>query len=199
MSAISKKGGPIVKKHVRLFSFQSYDESPSKSNENSSDEEQPEYRQNSKGVATQDFVIQMFGLNEKGETFCIYIRDFQPFFYVSVGDDWTPYNMRCLEDEIKKKIPKSYHGAILKSELVDFHKLYGFSAGKKSKFIKFTFKNSIAMKKVRSLWIEYIDDADRPGKNTSRMRPFIFQGIKIELYESNIPPLLRYFHIYNIW
>jgi DNA polymerase elongation subunit (family B) len=198
MSAISKKGGPIVKKHVRLFSFQSYDESPSKSNENSSDEEHPDYRQNSKGVAAQNFVIQMFGLNEKGETFCIYIRDFQPFFYVSVGDDWTPYNMRCLEDEIKKKIPKSYHGAILKSELVDFHKLYGFSAGKKSKFIKFTFKNSIAMKKVRSLWIEYIDDADRPGKNTSRMRPFIFQGIKIELYESNIPPLLRYFHIYNI-
>jgi DNA polymerase elongation subunit (family B) len=189
MQGLSKKTGPVVKKQVRLFSFQTYDEAPSKSTENSSDEEKTSARLDNK----QQFVIQMFGLNERGETFCIYIRDFQPFFYVSVGDDWTPYNMRCLEEEIKRKVPKSYQGSILKTELVDFHKLYGFSAGKKSKFVKFTFKNS-----VRSLWVEYVDDADRPGKSTSRMRPFKFQGINIELYESNIPPLLRYFHIYNI-
>ena len=195
MHGTSKKTGPVVKKQVRLFSFQTYDEAPCKSTENSSDEEKVEPRG---GGDNQQFVIQMFGLNERGETFCIYIRDFQPFFYVSVGDDWTPYNMRCFEEEIKKKLPKMYQNSIMKTELVDFHKLYGFSAGKKSKFVKFTFKNSIVMKKVRSLWIEYIDDADRPGKSTSRMRPFKFQGINVELYESNIPPLLRYFHIYNI-
>lgn len=194
MKGVSKKAGLVVKKQVRLFSFQTYDEAPPKSNENSSDEE----KSGSRAGDNQQFVIQMFGLNERGETFCIYIRDFQPFFYVSVGDDWTLYNMRCLEEEIKKKLPKTYHNSIMKTELVDFHKLYGFSAGKKSKFVKFTFKNSIVMKKVRSLWIEYVDDVDRPGKNTSRMKPFKFQGVNVELYESNIPPLLRYFHIYNI-
>ena len=88
--------------------------------------------------------------------------------------------------------------SIVGTELVDFNKLYGFSAGKKSRFVKFTFKNTIVMRKVRSLWMEYVEDADRPGKNKSKMRPFVFQGINIELYESNIPPLLRYFHIHNI-
>jgi len=193
MNAESKKTGPVVKKQVRLFSFQTYDEAPSKSNENSSDEEKANRYKDK-----QQFIIQMFGLNEKGETFCIYIRDFKPFFYVSVGDDWTPYNMRCLEEHVKKLLPKNMQESILSTELVDYNKLYGFTAGKKSKFVKFTFKNSIVMKKVRGLWIEYIEDQDRPGKNTSRMKTFIFQGLKLELYESNIPPLLRYFHIYNI-
>ena len=189
-----KKTGVVVKKQLRLFSFQTYDESKSKSNENSSDEEDKSNRFKD----NKEFIIQMFGLNEKGETFCIYIRDFLPFFYVSAGDDWTPYNMQCLLDEIKKKLPKPMQESIVGAELVDCNKLYGFSAGKKSRFIKFTFKNSIVMKKVRSLWIEYIEDTERPGKNTSKIRSFIFQGVNVQLYESNIPPLLRYFHIHNI-
>jgi DNA polymerase elongation subunit (family B) len=193
MQTRSKKSGLIVKKQLRLFSFQTYDEKPCKSNENSSDEEK-----SNRFKDQQEFVIQMFGLNEKGETFCLYIRDFLPFFYVSAADDWTPYNMRSLVEEIKKKLPKHMQESILEAELVDYNKLYGFSAGKKSKFIKFTFKNSIVMKKVRSLWIEYIEDVDRPGKSTSKMRPFIYQGVNVQLYESNIPPLLRYFHIHNI-
>jgi DNA polymerase elongation subunit (family B) len=189
-----KKSGVVVKKQLRLFSFQTYDESTTKSNENSSDEEDKSNRFKD----NKEFVIQMFGLNEKGETFCIYIRDFLPFFYVSAGDDWTPYNMQCLLDEIKNKIPKTMQESIVGAELVDCNKLYGFSAGKKSRFIKFTFKNSIVMKKVRSLWIEYFEDAERPGKNTSKMRSFVYQGVNVQLYESNIPPLLRYFHIHNI-
>ena len=137
-----KKSGVVVKKQLRLFSFQTYDESTANSNENSSDEEDKSNRFKD----NKEFVIQMFGLNEKGETFCIYIRDFLPFFYVSAGDDWTPYNMQCLLDEIKKKIPKTMQESIVGAELVDCNKLYGFSAGKKSRFIKFTFKNSIVMK-----------------------------------------------------
>ena len=33
--------------------------------------------------------IQMFGLNEKGETCAIFVRDYQPFFYIKVGDEWS--------------------------------------------------------------------------------------------------------------
>jgi len=193
MAMQPKKPGPIVKKQVRLFSFQVYDEAPSKSNENSSDEDK-----SSRYKDKLQFTIQMFGINENGETFCIYIRDFKPFFYIKVGDDWTPYNMRCLEEHIKKAVPKSFQDSIVHSELVDFNKLYGFSGGKKEKFVKLTFKNSAIMRKVRSLWIQYSEDEDRPGKNKSKIIPFIFQGVSLELYESNIPPLLRYFHIYNI-
>ena len=30
----------------------------------------------------------MFGMNEKGETCSIWVKDFTPFFYIKVGDDW---------------------------------------------------------------------------------------------------------------
>ena len=36
----------------------------------------------------ENFIIQMFGINEKGETCCVYLNDYKPFFYIKVGDDW---------------------------------------------------------------------------------------------------------------
>jgi DNA polymerase elongation subunit (family B) len=135
-------------------------------------------------------IIQMFGVNEKGETCSIFINDYTPFFYVKVSDDWTDYEARCLFRELENKA--EYHSkSIINVELVDHKKLYGFTAGKEYKFAKITFKNSAAMNKIKNLWYG--------EKNGIRVRiPFKFKGIHLELYESNIPPLLRYFHIHNI-
>ena len=36
-----------------------------------------------------EFVIQMFGLDEKGKSYSIFVKHFRPFFYVKVGDDWN--------------------------------------------------------------------------------------------------------------
>ena len=35
------------------------------------------------------FEVQMFGINEAGETAAIFVEGFTPFFYVKVADDWT--------------------------------------------------------------------------------------------------------------
>ena len=34
-------------------------------------------------------VIQMFGLNEMGDSCAIFVEDMSPFFYVLVPSDWT--------------------------------------------------------------------------------------------------------------
>ena len=34
------------------------------------------------------FYIQMFGINEEGESCSITIDDYKPFFYIKVPDDW---------------------------------------------------------------------------------------------------------------
>ena len=34
------------------------------------------------------FIIQMFGINEKRETFSITINDFNPFIYIKIGSGW---------------------------------------------------------------------------------------------------------------
>ena len=34
------------------------------------------------------FLVKMFAMNEKGKTYCIFVKGFQPFFYVLVPDNW---------------------------------------------------------------------------------------------------------------
>jgi len=190
----SKK--PSIKKSFRLFDFHVLDDNSKESSDsdNASEEEIPSNRSNAL-----QFIIQMFGINEKGETCCLFIQDFQPFFYIKVGDNWNDYNMECLITEFKKKLNKFHHDSIISYELVDHYKLYGFSGGKKHKFIKIVFKNTIVMNKIKNLWYSYSDKQDvLTGRSERKRTGFVFKGISLELYESNIPPLLRYFHIRNI-
>jgi DNA polymerase elongation subunit (family B) len=174
----------VCSKSFRLIDFRVYDDVLS-SQKNSSDDETEK-----KPKEKPYMIIQMFGVNEKGETCSIYVNNYTPFFYVKVANDWTDYDARCLYRELVDKA--EYHGkSILDVELVKHKKLYGFTAGKDYKFAKITFKNSAGMNKTKNLWYG--------EKNGIRVRvPFKFKGINLELYESNIPPLLRYFHIHNI-
>jgi len=160
---MSKK--PIVcSKSFKLIDFQVYDEKVEKKSQ---------------------FAIQMFGVNELGETCSITVNGYKPFFYVKVGDNWTDSEARSLYHDLCKKINTT---AILSAELVEHKKLYGFTAGKLYKFIKLTFENSSTMNRTKRLWYN----------ENQQLIPMKFKGINVELYESAIPPLLRYFHIHNI-
>jgi len=144
-----------------------------------------------------DFMIQMFGVNERGETCCIYVNDFRPMFYIKVGDNWTDSTVAALLCEIRAKIGTYHDTSILSAKLVQHHKLYGFSGGKKHNFVVLTFKNVACMNKVKGLWYYYAPKVK--GQYSEKIKkPFRFQGIELESYEGNIPPLLRYFHIHNI-
>ena len=192
---MSKKPKLAIKKTFRLYDFHVLDDiSKDGASSDSGSEDEPKQKTNN----PQQFIIQMFGINEKGETCCLFVQDYCPFFYIKVGDNWTQYNMNCLLREIKEKVDKSHHESILSVELVDHYKLYGFSGGKKHKFIKITFKNTIAMNKVKNLWYNYVKCKDDETKSERKRVKYIFQGASLELYESNIPPLLRYFHISGI-
>jgi len=193
---------PMIKKYFRLFDFNAYDEvntseeSTSDSDNDVRDVGRPRQRKDDKV-----FVIQMFGVNESGETCCIYIRDFQPFFFIRVGQNWTNSQVAQLLSDIKKKISKrkNYDESIISAELVEYNKLYGFTAGKKDKFVQLTFKNTEVMNTVKNLWYEYVESKADPTVQERRKKKFLFLGVSLELYESgNIPPLLRYFHVNNV-
>ena len=195
---------PSIKKSFRLYDFVVIDDfvkdGSASGSGSGSDEEN--LGQSSSNVDKQ-FIIQMFGINEKGETCCLYMQEYQPFFYIKVGDNWTNNTMNALLREIQDKIGKYFQDSIVSCELVDHYKLYGFSGGKKCKFVKIVFKNTIVMNKVKNLWYAYPKAKEQgngqKSERTERYRvKFIFQGVSLELYESNIPPLLRYFHIRNI-
>jgi DNA polymerase elongation subunit (family B) len=191
---------PSIKKLFRLFDFNVLDSGVMDGSSSGSDNDSSSEPETSSSKE-KCFVIQMFGINEKGETCCLYMQEYQPFFYVKVGDNWTNNNMTALLREIREKVGKYFADSIVSTELVDHYKLYGFSGGKKCKFMKIVFKNTIVMNKVKNLWYAYkkSDDKGVARSKGERYRvKFMFQGVSLELYESNIPPLLRYFHIRNI-
>jgi DNA polymerase elongation subunit (family B) len=195
MATVSQKKMGI-RKMFRLFDFNVYDEDNSHAevdySDDSSEDGKYKYIKDEK-----NFVIQMFGVNEKGETCCLYVEDYKPFFFVKVGDNWMEYDKRCFVDELKQKLGKMFQDSIIEATLVNHHKLYGFSGGKKHKFIKLVFKNITSMNKTKNLWFDYVVDK-RSGENVRRRTNLISKKTEIELYESNIPPLLRYFHVNSV-
>ena len=58
---------------VKLLSFNSYDE---------------EIGEESFMCTNKEYVVQMFGLNKEGEKICIKVRNFRPYFYIKIGEDW---------------------------------------------------------------------------------------------------------------
>jgi DNA polymerase elongation subunit (family B) len=139
--------------------------------------------------------IQMFGLNEKGETCALFVRDYSPFFYIKVGDDWTIPQKSAFISHLKDKLGKYYQDSILEfdSKLIKRKKLYGFDAGKEHKFVLIKFKNIATMNKVKGMWFRF-----KAGKQVLRRDGYYYSNTRTEIYEANIPPILRFFHIHDI-
>jgi hypothetical protein len=150
----------------------------------------------SQGSNKRQFMVQMFGVNEQGQTCSIIVYDFKPFFYLRVGDNWDQSVanafMRDLYAKSVKLNIKGLESQVESVRLVDHHKLYGFSAGKKDRFIQVSFHNQNAFNRMKNLWYQ------KDSAGNRRLITQHFRGVEIAIYESNIPPLLRYFHIKNV-
>ena len=176
----------------KLFDFHVYNETQ---------EESEERRDNL------TFCMQMFGINEQRETCSLFVENFKPFFYVKVDDSWSQRTKEAFVEHIKTSVGEYYKESICEYEFVEHKKLYGFDGGRSHPFIKFVFTNTTVFNKVKNLWYSK-EKRDANGEIVKDDRGFIvrnllpmgymFQGKGTHLYEANIPPLLRYFHIQNI-
>ena len=148
------------------------------------------------------FMIQMFGINEEGKRASIIVEDYEPFFYLRVNNNWGQTKKNALLKHLKSVVGKYYENSILSCKLIERKKLYGFDAGKKHRFIELKFSNINIFNKVKNLWYanSVNDDGDNERKLLKNGYKFDINGEPnyIELYEANIPPLLRFFHIREI-
>ena len=162
-------------------------------------------------IDTNEFRIQMFGINEQGETCSIFVDDYHPFFYVKVDPHWTNATKSAFIRNIKENLKsKYYENSIIteKCEIVEKRKLYGFDGEKNHKFVLLVFKNTTVMNRVKNLW--YCDIVTPRDGKTRVLKPdgYVFEHIhpttkmktktNTTIYEANIPPVLRFFHIQKI-
>ena len=73
----------VLDRTFKLFEFNSFNSKGHK------DDEEDEDGMSSFNRDKSTFSIQMFGINEQGEKASILVEDYQPFFYLKVGDTWS--------------------------------------------------------------------------------------------------------------
>ena len=168
------KKKPTVTKSFRLFDFYTYD---GEILERDSDDSSNDQNSEDSNTYNSYFIIQMFGINEKGETASIFVTGYYPFFYIKVGDDWEESNKTSFIGQIKYEMGKYYSDSIIGSKLIKKKTLYGFDCGKEHTFIFIKFKTEAAMRKAKGLW--YISKTTKAGGYQRNLKE---QGYEFEFW-----------------
>ena len=139
------------------------------------------------------FMVQMFGVDEGGHTYSVVVEGFKPFFYLLVNDRWNITMKEQFVKHLREKLGRFYSDSITDSKIIKRKKLYGFDGKKEHKFLFLEFANLSAFNKAKNLWF-----TDYQSGHTLLPNGYRFLDTDILLYEANIPPLLRFFHVNDI-
>jgi DNA polymerase elongation subunit (family B) len=133
-----------------------------------------------------EYKIRLYGRTQEGKSIHVRVDGYTPFFYVEVPRDWGQIKVMTLINYIKGRINKEYVSkGLLRFEVIERKKYYGFTAYQNFKFIRLVFKNMMSYKTFEK-WIE----------NNKISSPNLFKvPTKLQLYESNIEPFIRCMHI----
>jgi len=138
-----------------------------------------------------EFVINLFGVNKKGNSVCVIVDGFNPFFYIKAPDGIRGVSefLASMKVHFDKTSDKGRFWAASKSiiqeecETVMKKNFYGYQR-KKEKFFKLSFGNSMGYHMFKKLMGE-----------TVRIRN---RDVDIEVFEGNFDPVLRFFQMRNI-
>ena len=135
-----------------------------------------------------EYIIEAYGRTQDDKSVYLRVNGFTPHFYVEIPKEWKDTQVKKFANYIKEAVyPKHYKEGLLECKSLKRQKLYGFRAGKKYKFVRLVFRNVTCMKKFQYLF--YKKHKIYGLDNNLRM---------YNMYETNIPPLLRFLHIQDI-
>jgi DNA polymerase elongation subunit (family B) len=146
------------------------------------------------------YIIHSFGRCNTGESVYCKITDFTPYFYILLPhvlqnkqDKYLEYVLKNIESTLKgynnRKVYYKYKNTLIKLELKKLKIAEGFTNNKELWFIRLVFNNYEGFKKYRY----YLENTEISFNIAELNEP-----IKFKLYEANLPPMLRCFHIKNI-
>tara|TARA_B100000780_G_C21126983_1_gene457762 strand:- start:4570 stop:8292 length:3723 start_codon:yes stop_codon:yes gene_type:complete len=146
------------------------------------------------------FEIRAYGITEDKCSIFVKIIGHRPYLYVKVPDGWCKSHLIRFKDQLKNKVYNSLKDSVYQCKLIKRKELYGFNNEKKFKFIEIICENIGCFYSVRNVlegkWPSREKTIEDYGK--CRMRLFKIGGEVFDfsdsIYESNIPPLLRFFH-----
>jgi DNA polymerase elongation subunit (family B) len=130
-------------------------------------------------------VIHLFGMNANGEAIRVDVGGFRPYFYVALPNNYP--DSSAIEKKLRMKLKSQVD--LLEFTIENKRKLYGYSGSNSSRFLRISMPSLGLFYTVRKL---FLDDKQNPIFTTrDREKP-------LEVFESNIDPMLRFFHIRDI-
>ena len=161
----------------KTLCFQLLDWYQSDFEEVASDEESEEDGQQERNIvqSNRSYLVKMFGVTEEGYSVCVNAMDFEPYFYIRIGDMKNVRSLQTrlvlkLENAVPRRFASDYN-----IEVVSRKRMYGFTNNESFDYFRISFLNLTSMYIVR--------------KRLMNMR-----GESIEFFESNIVPFLRLVH-----
>lgn len=155
---------------------------------------------------TRFFRILMFGKDEQRRSYCLIINDFKPFFFVKVDKLFSEHHLDAFTDALKTRMLESspYLRYIppdtIKCTVVKYKELYGFHNYENETFVCCQFATMSLMKCARNYWYQTGDDCYGMKPKGAIFSEAELKSVckEMYLYESKIPPLLRFFHLGNL-
>jgi DNA polymerase elongation subunit (family B) len=145
-----------------------------------------------------EMVIHLFGCDSNGDSVKVDVTGFRPFFFVEVPsvDSKNPSARERFRSQLIGKIAtapsmKFYRGIgeLLKCELVEQQKLIGYTGGKKFWFLKLSVPSMGMFYDLRKA---FLDERQQPRMTLAKGQS------ALKVYESNIDPMLRFFHLRDL-
>lgn len=136
-------------------------------------------------------IIRGYGVTSDGNSICIHINGFEPYYYFKIPEDWDNKKFNIFKNNILQLVDKNQADGLIKAEIVNKKEFYGFTNNKLFNYGLFVFKNQscyysflkiMKEKKIEIKTKDWVETLDFSNK----------------LYETKVSSLLRFFHVQNI-
>ena len=134
-------------------------------------------------------IIRGYGVTENGNSICIHIEGFEPYFYFKIPDNWDDKKFKEFKYSISQMIDENNRDGLSDSYIIKKKEFYGFTNNKLFNYGIFIFKNQSSY----YAYLKVIKDKKIHIKISDEILDF-----SKKLYETKVSTLLRFFHVKNI-
>lgn len=145
------------------------------------------------GATTKDvqgaYQITLFGSNDKGQSVSLNVTGFEPFFFIELPETWTATSIAAYQRYLTKELKEDEVRTI--SFSIEKHKsFWDFNDNREDRFLRIQTESKKIWTKMRDLCQDKETALPIPLPS-----PF---DVTLRVFEANIDPLLRFFHIREI-